>query len=205
MRVFMLRSKPHNIDRIDHFLKENEIAIGWSETGDLTGATKEDIRSILADLGYEGQSLLTNLGLVNSFINTMKEGDIVLIREGDRVHIGKVGSYKWKKEYKEKFMTHTRPTQWLAHVPFNDLNAQIQSLLKNIRTICKFKGDFEQSGLGSYLSKEDSDKKEAKDTSGDTDSLLNNAIDVLKQLMNNAEDEAVRLEAAKELLKHLNK
>lgn len=72
MSIFMLRSKPNNIERIDHFLTKNEVAIGWSETGNLTGFNKEDIRNALSDLGYQGQSLSTNLGLVNSFINEMK-------------------------------------------------------------------------------------------------------------------------------------
>lgn len=150
----MLRSKPHNIERIDIFLERKLVAIGWSETGDLTGATKEDIRKSLRSLGYEGQSLLTNLGLVNSFINTMREGDLVLIRESDIVHIGKVGKYVWNKDYLDEQMPHTRPTEWVAHVPFNELNAEVQSLLKNIRTICKFKGDLEQSGLGLYFATE---------------------------------------------------
>lgn len=205
MKIFMLRSKPHNIERIDIFLEKNLVAIGWSETGDLTGATKEDIRKSLQSLGYEGQSLLTNLGLVNSFINTMREGDLVLIRESDIVHIGKVGKYVWNKEYIDKQMPHTRPTEWIAHVPFNELNAEVQSLLKNIRTICKFKGDLEQSGLGHYLTEKGLTKVDVSINDKEKESLLANTFDVLKELMNNAEDETVRLEAAKELLKHLNK
>lgn len=201
----MLRSKPNNIERIDIFLEKSLVAIGWSETGDLTGASKEDIRSSLQSLGYEGQSLLTNLGMVNSFINTMREGDLVLIREGAFVHIGKIGDYRWDENYLEQHMAHTRPTEWLARVPFNELNAEVQSLLKNIRTICKFKGDLEQSGLGYYLAKGESQKSELNITNKDKESLLANTFDVLKELMNNAEDETVRLEAAKELLKHLNK
>lgn len=205
MRIFMLRSKPHNNERIDIFLEKNLVAIGWTETGDLTGASKEDIRKSLQSLGYEGQSLLTNLGLVNSFINTMREGDLVLIREGAVVHIGKVGNYKWNEEYLDKYMAHTRPVEWLTQVPFNELNAEVQSLLKNIRTICKFKGDFEQSGLTHFLAKEESTNADMTINDKEKESLLANTFDVLRELMNSAEDETVRLEAAKELLKHLNK
>lgn len=205
MRIFMLRSKPHNVERIDIFLEKNLVAIGWSDTGDLTGASKEDIRNSLKSLGYEGQSLLTNLGMVNSFINTMREGDLVLVREGEIVHVGKVGKYMWNDEYLDKHMAHTRSTEWLAHVPFNELNAEIQSLLKNIRTICKFKGDLEQSGLGRYLADEGSIIADLTINDKQRESLLANTFDVLKELMNSAEDETVRLEAAKELLKYLNK
>ena len=205
MRVFMLRSKPHNIERINIFLEKSVVAIGWSETGDLTDASKEDIRKSLQSLGYEGQSLLTNLGMVNSFINTMREGDIVLTREGEIVHIGRVGRYIWNNEYLDKYMAHTRPTKWLAHVPFNELNAEVQSLLKNIRTICKFKGDMEQSGLGNYIGEKGATISDITVNDKEKELLISNTFDVLKELMNNAEDETVRLEAAKELLKHLNK
>ncbi|MFB1082473.1 hypothetical protein [Jeotgalibacillus sp. JSM ZJ347] len=205
MNIFMLRSKPHNIQRIDHFLKKNEIAIGWSETGDLTGVTKEGIRTILSDLGYSGQSLLTNLGLVNSFIHTMKVGDIVLIREQEIVHIGKVGEYKWKKEYEPEFMSHTRSVEWLGQVPFEELNAPLQSLLKNIRTISKFKGKLEESALEQHISAQHLDFGTANKKIDENDPLLKNAVEVLSHLMNHAEDETVRLEATKELLRHLNK
>ncbi|WP_226536414.1 hypothetical protein [Fictibacillus halophilus] len=205
MNIFMLRSKPNNIERINHFLNQDEVGIGWYETGDLTGASKEDIRDALKELGYEGQSLLTNLGMVNAFVNTMKEGDIVLIREGATVHIGEVKAYDWKTEpeYVEKRMGHIRPTKWLAHVPFKDLNAEMQSLLKNIRTICKYKGSLEQSELSKYITNEQQGKSESK-KDNENESLRLNTIEVLKDLMNNAENESVRLEAAKELLKHLN-
>jgi predicted Mrr-cat superfamily restriction endonuclease len=202
MQIFMVRSKPHNIERIDVFLKDNIIAIGWTETGDLTSATKEDIRQALKSLGYEGQSLLTNLGMINAFVNTMKEGDIVLVREGKVVHIGKVGPYEWREEYIDKHMAHTRPVKWLAHVPFAELNAQMQSLLRNMRTICRYKGNFEESGLDRYISKPLTEPQPDLPTE-DKEALIANTLDVLKELMNHAEDESVRLEAAKELLKHL--
>jgi predicted Mrr-cat superfamily restriction endonuclease len=202
MQIFMVRSKPHNIERIDVFLNDNIIAIGWTETGDLTSATKEDIRQVLKSLGYEGQSLLTNLGMINAFVNTMKEGDIVLVREGKVVHIGKVGPYEWRKEYIDKHMAHTRPVKWLAHVPFAELNAQMQSLLRNMRTICRYKGNFAESGLDRYISQSLTESQPGLPTE-DKEALIANTIDVLKELMNHAEDESVRLEAAKELLKHL--
>ncbi|WP_214728934.1 hypothetical protein [Exiguobacterium sp. s168] len=202
MSIFMLRSKPHNIERIDHFLTKNEVAIGWSETGDLTGFNKEDIRNVLSDLGYQGQSLSTNLGLVNSFINEMKNGDVVLIREKEIVHVGFIGDYKWKKEYEDKFMTHTRPVEWKVDIPFNELSASMQSLLKNIRTICKSKESLEESGLVQHLSK-DYLEEEKVSMKLDNDEILNEAIDVLRTLMKGSEDETIRLEATKELLRHL--
>lgn len=202
MNIFMLRSKPHNMQRMDVFLKDNVVAIGWTATGPLTNAAKEEIRDILQSLGYEGQSLSTNLGMVNSFVHVMKEKDLVLIRQGDTVHLGEVGHYKWEDKYKDIQMAHTRSVQWISTVPFEELNASVQSLLKNIKTIARYPGTLQESGLEKYLSV----KKEPADTPDgikNKEDLLSNTIDILKDLANNADDEKVRLEAAKELLSYL--
>lgn len=199
MQIFMLRSKPHKIERIDIFLKENVVAIGWVDTKDLTGATLEDIRKTLESLGYENQSLRTNLGMVNSFIRTMQEGDIVLVREGDLVHIGEVGSYQWRHDYVDKYMAHTRPVSWITKVPFKEFNASVQSLLKNIKTIAQYKGSFEESELGKYIEGTHGEGIQIQDK----EQLLANTIESLRDLMNNAKDETVRLEATKELLKYI--
>jgi len=205
MQIFMLRSKPHQIQRINEFIKDKVVSIGWTATGDLTNATKEDIRQALQSLGYTGQSLLTNLGMVNAFICTMQEGSIVLVREDEFVHIGKVGPYQWRKDYIDMHMAHTRSVTWLTKVPFKELNAPIQSLLKNIKTIARYHGTLEESGLKQYISHTHNTEYEVepKLPIKDKESLLANTIETLKDLMNNAKDENVRLEATKELLSHL--
>lgn len=203
MNIFMLRSKPHGIERIGEFLRNSFIAIGWTDTKDLTSATKEDIREALINLGYEGQSLLTNLGLINAFVRTMSKGDLVLTREQDVVHIGIVGDYHWEETYVEEYMAHTRSVEWIAHVPFHDLNASMQSLLKNIRTICKYKGTYQESGLDDILNEPDTSSITENVPHSKKEQLLSSTLDTLEELMNNAKDETVRLEAAKELLKSL--
>lgn len=202
----MLRSKPHKIERIGIFLRDKVVAIGWSATGNLSGATKEEIRDRLKNsFGYEGQSLSTNLGLVNSFVRVMKAGDLVLIREGSIVHIGKVGDYDWKDEYLDMHMAHTRSVEWISQVPFNELNASIQSLLKNIRTIARYPGTFDDSELGPYVNGTGNELEpellEKRDT--DKGKLMANTLEILKDLAHNATDESVRLEAAKEIMKYL--
>jgi len=204
MKIFMLRSKPHKIERIDVFLRNDVVAIGWTATKSLKGATKEDIREVLISLGYKGQSLLTNLGMVNAFVRTMQEGDLVLIRQGNLVHIGKVGEYEWEDKYKDMFMAHTRSVEWIAQVPFKELNASIQTLLKNIKTIAQYRGTLEESGLMRYIITDTSEiEPEAKINIKDKEDLLANTIEILKDLANNAQDEKVRLEATKELLSYL--
>lgn len=200
MKIFMLRSKPHKIERINEFLKFNFVAIGWTSKNDLTGATKEDIRKALQADNYEGQSLSTTLGMVNAFVCSMKKGDLVLVREDDSVHIGKVGDYKWRKDFVEKHMAHTRPVEWLNKVPFKDLNASVQSLLKNIKTIAQYREVFDESEIGQYISDKVKGQPKSNLPIEGKEDLLNNAIEILKDLANNSKDEHVRLEATKELL-----
>lgn len=203
MNIFMLRSKPHNIQRIDVFLKDKVVAIGWTPTGSLEGATKEEIREILTSLGYEGQSLSTNLGMVNSFVRVMQENDLVVIRQGDIVHLGRVGPYKWREKYEDMYMAHTRSVEWITTIPFQELNASLQSLLKNIKTIARYPGTLEESGLNKYLSNGEGEPSETKTTIENKEDLIANTIEILKDLSNNAKDEKVRLEATKELLNYL--
>ncbi|MEC1524469.1 hypothetical protein P9D43_20920 [Neobacillus niacini] len=204
MKIFMLRSKPNNTERIDVFLRDNVVTIGWQETGDLTNATKEDIREALKSNGYEGQSLLTNLGLVNAFVRTMQEGDLVLIRQGNIVHIGEVGPYRWAKEYEDMKMSHAHSVKrWFTPVAFNQLNASMQSLLKNIRTIAQYHGTIEEADLLKFISDNPEEKPNTHIPAKDKENLLANTLEILKDLANNATDEKVRLEAARELLNHL--
>lgn len=200
MKIFMLRSKPHKIERINEFLQLNFVAIGWTSKSNFTGANKEDIRKALQSDNYEGQSLLTTLGMVNAFVCTMKKGDLVLIREGDFVHIGKVGDYEWREDYVEKHMAHTRPVEWLNKVPFKKLNASMQSLLKNIKTIAQYRQTLEESEIEQYITNNGETDSKLNFTIENKDDLLGNAIEILKDLANNSKDEHVRLEATKELL-----
>ncbi|MEA1012652.1 MULTISPECIES: hypothetical protein [Bacillus cereus group] len=201
-QIFMFRSKPHNIERFPAFRKDNFISIGWCDTGDLKEATLDEIRERLKKAyKYEGQSLSTNLGLVNSFINVMNAGDIVLIRKEDTVYIGEVGQYKWEEKYLKDYMPHTRPITWINEIPFEKFNAKIQSLLKNIRTIGRFSGTWEEAEIEQFITGE-----EPKTTKiDDIDDLLKESLETLKYLMKNSEDETVRLEATKEILKLINK
>lgn len=207
MNIFMLRSKPHNIERLPLFLEKNLIAIGWHATGDLTGKTLEQIREILQDkYGYEGQSLRTHLGTVNMFVNIMSEGDLVLIRDknnNDSVHIGKInGPYEWRDEYLDLFMPHTRSVKWLVSVPYNSLNASIQTLLKNVRTTCKYPGSYDESELDQFIN---CSTEENEIESDSNQQVIDDMLSILKDLAHNAKDEKVRLDAAKELLSHLKR
>ncbi len=201
--IFMLRTKPEKIERFQRFIDDEFIAIGWYKTGDLTGASTDVIREKLSSAypNYEGQSFRTNFSMVNTFVTVMNAGDIVLVRKDGMVHIGEIKDYVWETDFIEEYMPHTRSVTWISEVPFNEFNAKIQSLLKNIRTVCRFNGTWEEAEIEQYITGE----KPTATKIEDSEDLLKESLETLKYLMKNSEDETVRLEATKEILKLINK
>jgi predicted Mrr-cat superfamily restriction endonuclease len=203
MNIFQIRSKPHGIERLDVFIEENMVTIGWPGIGDLTGATKDEIRERLAKVyGYEDQSLATNLGSVNAFVNTMQAGDIVLMAEGDYVHIGIVGDYEYDESLENEGMCHKRSTVWKSTVRKSDLNEQIQSLLRNRTSITKFPHPFSIAGIDRYLGDNQLLFRVGSNeySHQETTDLANKALVVLQSYL---DDEEHKLTAAIEILRYL--
>jgi predicted Mrr-cat superfamily restriction endonuclease len=203
MNIFQIRSKPHGIERLDVFIEENMVAIGWPGMGDLTGVTKDEIRERLAKVyGYEDQSLATNLGSVNAFVNTMQAGDIVLLAEGDYVHIGIVGDYEYDESLENEGMCHKRSTVWKSTVKKSDLNEEIQSLLRNRTSVTKFPHPFNIAGIDRYLGDNHVLFRISGGTFSDhnTTDLADKALNVLQGYL---DDEEHKLMAAIEILRYL--
>ncbi|GEL78662.1 hypothetical protein [Tenuibacillus multivorans] len=156
MKVFQIKSKPHGIDRENQFIHDKFICIGWPGIGDLTYSGREEIKEQLQKkYGYEGQKLGYCLGVVNAFVNTMTEGDIVLLssNKNNLVHIGIVGPYRYEDKYdnNDDGMCHQRDVNWVKVVDQNDLNSKIQELLRNRGTVTQFKYPYEMSELEQLL------------------------------------------------------
>ncbi|MEI6132433.1 MAG: hypothetical protein WCQ41_06395 [Bacillota bacterium] len=154
MNVFQIKTKPHNIERGRQFIEENFICIGWPGIGSLDHLSKDEIRGLLEKkYRYTGHSLGNNLGQVNSFVNTMKIGDVVIITEKSWAHIGIVGNYEYYPQYDsdKDGMCHKRSVNWISRVLIVELNSSIQKLLSNRNTICLYPETFEDSGLEKYL------------------------------------------------------
>lgn len=211
MNIFQVKSKPGNVERISEFLKDNFVAIGWTETGSLKGADKETIRKKLEQLGYKDQSLRTNLGTVNSFVNTMGNGDVVLVAEGEFVHIGILKDYDWEDKYLEIRCAHMRSVEWKEKVKKSELNSEVQALLRNGTSVTKFKHPFHVAELDKYLGLNNDttvDSEPSSENNSDLPELYNEIADkTLKTLegLLNSDNEQIKLEAAKELLKFLKK
>lgn len=151
INLFQMKTKPSNQERASEFLTEGYVKIGWSKVRDMTNLTKEEIRTELANkYGYEGRSLSTNLGTLNTFTKVMKTGDVVLISHDSYVHIGIVGEY-FAKEIEKGKWDHRRSCDWKVMVKKDSLKEEVKSLLRNMTTVTKFPQPFVTSGIAEIL------------------------------------------------------
>lgn len=200
MNIFQMKTKPHGIERGREFIDENFVCIGWPGIGNLEQTSKDEIRDRLEKTyGYTGHRLGNALGQVNTFINTMKTGDVVIIVEKDRAYIGTVGDYAYEVQFdnSQDGMCHRRSVEWTDRVLITDLESSIQRLISNRNTICQYPESIEESGLDKVLGKQHSFNKE---DSAKLDSLIREALTVLEEELKSTDPDR-RLKAAAELIR----
>ena len=104
------------------FLKEDVIAIGWKEIGNLRDipATREDIKSKYLQVFPDAKkgSVPTSVGMLYRFCYEVQLGDYVVYpsRQDRMINIGEVtGEYVYKPEQHE--YVHQRSVKWVKHLP----------------------------------------------------------------------------------------
>ena len=203
MKIFQMKTKPHGIERFREFIDGEFVCIGWPGIGDLAQASKDEIRGrIEQTYNKTGHKLGNALGQVNTFVNTMKIGDVVAIAEKDWAYFGIVGDYIYDPQYdnEQDGMCHRRNVQWIERIQFANLESSIQRLINNRNTICEYPESIEESGLDKVIGKKSVISKE---NSTKLDNLFNDALKVLEEELKSTDPER-RLKAATELLRLKN-
>lgn len=166
--------------------------------GILQGIIADEIRDRLnSKYGWIGSQLGNHLGIVNAFVHTMEKDDLVLVKENDWVHIGRVNSYKYDSHFESDGMCHRREVKWLAKVKRDALNAEIRELLGNRSILTKYKHLYETSGIEEILSV--TDRKENID--GKYNDIINRSIEILTKSLD-SDDEQIRVNSATALLNY---
>jgi predicted Mrr-cat superfamily restriction endonuclease len=88
--LWLVRTNPENTDRLEEYLQNNIIAIGWRNMLDLTNKSKSSILEELSLNNYSCSNV--KLGVINHFVNNIKVGDLCIIPYGDKIYIAKVTS-----------------------------------------------------------------------------------------------------------------
>ncbi|MCX8046568.1 MAG: hypothetical protein N3A70_06790 [Anoxybacillus gonensis] len=152
MNVFQVKTKPHGYQRYDEFVCNHTIGIGWPLIGNLEGVTKAELKERLRTVyKYSGAKLGNALGAVWAFVHTMKEGDVVLIRCGERLSIGIVGPYRYVKHLdndKDGFC-HQRSVEWkVIDEKVSLYNEKVLETLRNPGIVTKSKYSVRELQLG---------------------------------------------------------
>lgn len=203
MKIFQMKTKPHGVERFREFIDEKFVCIGWPEIGDLTQVSKDEIRDRLEKTyNKTGHKLGNALGQVNTFVNTMKTGDVVIIAEKDWAYIGIVGDYTYEPRYdnQQDGMCHRRSVEWTDRIHFANLESSIQRLINNRNTICEYPESIEESGIEKIIGKKPAISKE---NTTKLDNLFSDALKVLEEELKSTDPER-RLKAATEVLKLKN-
>lgn len=134
----MVRGGRHG-EREQDALRDGRAPIGWSEVGDLSGFSREEIRDALS-AAHPGESnyLIGNwTGQLDRFVNEMRVGDIMVmpLKSDGTFAIGTIATnYGFDSQEGE----HFRGVEWQrSDVERTSLKHDLRASLKSLLTICE--------------------------------------------------------------------
>jgi predicted Mrr-cat superfamily restriction endonuclease len=168
MNIFQIKTWPDGERQmVEDFIHDEYIAIGWPGLGDLKNANRQEIKKRLGEalheahkdepeelkIGSESHRLGYFVGQLNTFVNVMQAGDLVMVVEREWGWVGSVGEYEYYDDEasRHSHISHRRSVNWKNRIPLVELNYSIQTFLKNRNIISKFSGTLQDSGLSAYL------------------------------------------------------
>lgn len=213
MKLYQIKSGPPGSGRLEHFLKENYVALsggplssGIHESGKAerltqpaaaSGNPAEELREIPSIPG-NAEPLASYI----LFTSEMKDGDFILLDGGEYVHLGDIGEYFYddSPEASAAGTQHRRGVTWLSRIPKTALGAQALELVSEPADVSAARFSWEASGLARWLP----DWHPAAGTAAPADhdygvdpETIVEALEVLKQaLRSDCPDRRVRAAAA---------
>jgi len=140
--AWVVRPKPHGYNRLDEFLDQGIVAIGWPDYGNLTGYSKDEIRALIEDRhDWSPQKTGQVVGMINRFINEIEDADYVLVPSGGNVYLGRIKSdYYFQEDVAsdDEGYPHQREVEWLFEgnaINRSSLPGKIHDSLKGRLTV----------------------------------------------------------------------
>ena len=124
------------VNLIPIFQKNNLIAIGWNDLGNLGGKTKDEIKQAVSDTyGLERIKLGNTYAVINLFVNDMQIGDLVIVPNGGEIYFAEIVSdYIFNDSSELSLIPHTRKVEWKGVVLRDDLPEELRKSLRVLRT-----------------------------------------------------------------------
>ncbi|OCA90394.1 hypothetical protein A8F94_00405 [Bacillus sp. FJAT-27225] len=134
-QAWLIRPKPNDQVRINEFMEEDFIAVGWPGLGSLRDLREHDIRERLQAKYGENNSALATLKMV---VYRMKEGDYVVVPYEKTVYFGRIKSeylYFPNRDTQETGYPHAREVEWFKTIlERTELPEPLQKSLRVVRT-----------------------------------------------------------------------
>lgn len=201
--LWLFRCLPEGINRINEFLKEDMIAIGWKKLGDLSNKDKDSLISELLTYGYSTSNV--TVGVLNYFVNYINIGDIAIIPDDDKIYLVRIESdYIFDSSKVNAGYAHQRKVTFLnKNNPINrqDLPSDIQKSLGARNTIANLSHRMDL--LKQFIEKGESRETvdyEVCELKDELNSLLPKAIENLKNDIE-SDDPIRRFNASIEVIK----
>ncbi|OMF97533.1 hypothetical protein [Paenibacillus sp. FSL R7-0273] len=207
MKLFQIKASPLGVERIAEFLENNYICIGYPGTGDLEGASPEEMLARLLKSGaYQGKELEAAVVNLNLFVHEMQDGDYVLVADGQWVHLGDLGDYFYDETYDKAGdgRCHRRGVTWLKSIPQSALNPEVAELLADESSVSRYRGTLPAARIELWLEGTGPADSAADGNRSRVDEItVAKAIAVLKEALNS--DDADRRERAAVAILHYAK
>lgn len=132
MNLFRLSPLVRGKDRMEDFLKDCFVSIGYPGIGDLEAADAAEVSNRLrAVYGYEGSELRRRLEEIATFVSGMADGDYVLVPSRSSVWLGDLGDYYYRDDYDtpEEATCHRRGVTWLGVLPAQALSPPLRGFV----------------------------------------------------------------------------
>ncbi|OKP84790.1 hypothetical protein A3844_18580 [Paenibacillus helianthi] len=205
MKLFQVKTEPLGVERVQEFLEDNYVCIGYTGVGDLEYAGKEEMRKrlILAGTG-EGAELDAALDHLQIFVHDMQDGDYVLIADEEWAYLGDLGDYFYAGTFDsaEDGRCHRRGVTWLKSVPLAMLHHTLREWLTEAEVISQYTGTLPGARLDLWITESTTESLVSAKTAGKVDDeMVAEALAVLKAALQ-SEDAERRERAAIAILQY---
>lgn len=168
--AWLIRPVPHGKSRLFEFLNHGIIAVGWPCIGDLTGKSREELKEILSKppYDYQGLTLGNAYATIDIFVNQMKNGDLLLMPNGDDIYFGEITSGYYCDPLVDNDndgYPHQRKAKWLTNTSRQTLSKELRYSLKVHRTTANLSHHFAEIDALSH------NRKVPSATSASTDTI----------------------------------
>ncbi|MDO3408192.1 hypothetical protein QWJ34_00275 [Saccharibacillus sp. CPCC 101409] len=224
MNLFGLSAVVHGRERMEEFLEDCFVSIGYPGIGDPESADAQEVSKRLNRVyGYEGRELAGRLAAVETFVRGMQDGDFVLVPYGGHVWLGDLGDYYYRGDYddEEQGTCHRRGVTWLGVLPEEALNPALRQFAAAVPVgaVMRFDRPADEAGLEGFAAQapggaglpgpgaaaaqprgQGPGRAEAED-SADLAAAVTEAVAVLREVLRGGDAE-LRVRAAEALLRY---